>query len=233
MVLRRRLATVGILAAALTACGGSGLLDTLGDRSHEYVQGSTTIPVVTAAPIDITGGIPLQDLDNRVGWFNDSIDGSSSNEVAVVISAVWQRGDGENRFIQATPHEISVALPGIQFLTVVPRTAESITSQLVYDTASATLDVGVSAAFGVWSGEPYESPDDRLIVLRVGQDVSISPSDGLQAVEVDEGVSLIWSDGLYQYELFCADLIVERQCRRIARSVVPLEILVGPGIPED
>ncbi|MBA2336597.1 MAG: hypothetical protein H0V96_02365 [Acidimicrobiia bacterium] len=231
MALRRRFAPVIVVVLTLAGCGGGGgLLDTLGERSHEYVEGTTTIAPPTTAPVASTGGVGLKSIGEGVAWYNDGIGGSNSNEVAVVISAVWRRGDGENRFIQATAREISVALPGVQFLSRLPGNSTSITSQLVYDTASATLDVGVSAAFGVWAGTPYEVAEDRLVVLRIGQDVSIAADTDRAVVEVDDGVNLIWSDGLYQYELFCAQLLTERQCHRIAGSFRPLEAMVTSAV---
>ncbi len=228
----RRFASVAAVVAVLTSCSDSGLLDALGERSHEYVQGSTTIPVSSTSLTDEGSTLTLKDIESDTRWYNDGIDSSASTETAVVISAVWQRGNGQDRFIQASPREVSVALPGIQFPARVPTPSRTITSQLVYDTASATLDAGVSAAFGLWAGRPYRTPDDQLAVLRVGQEVTAS-GEGMRLIEVDDGITLIWTDGVYQYELFCLSVLSEPVCRRIARSSVPLEIVVGPGVPED
>ncbi|MET0832168.1 MAG: hypothetical protein ABWY62_07270, partial [Acidimicrobiia bacterium] len=158
----RRLALVAVVAAVLTACSDSQLLDELGERSHQYVQGTTTLPPVTTAPGVGQGGVPLKDIARDLSWYNEGIETGPTFETAVVISAVWLRGNGLDRFIQASPREVAAALPGVQFPSLVPRTTQSITSQLVYDTASATLDADVSAAFGLWSGEPYRAQDDQL-----------------------------------------------------------------------
>ncbi len=229
----RRLALVAVVAAVLAACSDSQLLDELGERSHQYVQGTTTIPPVTTAPGDRQGGIGVKDIGRNVSWYNEGIETGPTFETAVVISAVWQRGNGQDRFIQASPREVSAALPGVQFPSLVPRTTESITSQLVYDTASATLDAGVSAAFGLWSGEPYRAQDDQVGVLRIGQELTVRRRDGIRVIEVEDGINLLWTDGAYQYELFCHEELAEAQCQRLARSFVPLEVIVGPGVPED
>jgi hypothetical protein len=229
----RRLALVAVVAALLTACSDSQLLDQLGERSHQYVQGTTTIPPVTTDPSGGENGIPLKDVARNVTWYNEGIETGPTFETAVVISAVWQRGNGQDRFIQASPREVSAALPGVQFLSLVPRTTQSITSQLVYDTASATLDAGVSAAFGLWSGDPYRAQDDQVGVLRIGQELTVRRRDGIRAIEVEDGINLLWTDGTYQYELFCHEVLAKSQCQRLARSVVPLEVIVGPGVPED
>ena len=229
----RRLALVTVVVAVLAACSDSQLLDQLGERSHQYVQGTTTLAPPTTSPGGGPGGVPLKDVDRNVSWYNEGIETGPTFETAVVISAVWQRGNGLDRFIQASPREVSAALPGVQFLSLVPRSTRSITSQLVYDTASATLDAGVSAAFGLWSGEPYRAQDDQVSVLRIGQELTVRRRDGIQLIEVEDGINLLWTDGAYQYELFCNEVLAKQQCQRLARSVVPLELIVGPGVPED
>jgi hypothetical protein len=229
----RRLALVAVVGAVLTACSDSQLLDQLGERSHQYVQGTTTLAPPTTSPDGGSGGVSLKDVDRNVSWYNEGIETGPTFETAVVISAVWQRGNGLDRFIQASPREVSAALPGVQFLSLVPRSTRSITSQLVYDTASATLDAGVSAAFGLWSGEPYRAQDDQVGVLRIGQELTMRRRDGIRLIEVEDGINLLWTDGAYQYELFCNEVLAEQQCQRLARSVVPLEVIVGLGLPED
>lgn len=213
-----------LLLLVVAACSDSGLLADLGERSHEYVEEATTTTLPgrsTSTDAPRSGVRPVEE----VRWFNQALGGETSNEAAVVISAVWQRGNDEGRFIQATPREIAVALPGIQFPALVPDTSRSITSQLVYDAASATLDIDVSAAFGLWEAAPYQNSESRLAVLRVGQSLGTPGDPGIIPIDVEDGISLTWSDGAYRYELFCVGKIPEDTCREMAESVVPLEVV--------
>ena len=229
-VMRRPVLAVAFAIAislALTACGEEGLMEGLGDRSHEYVQGSstTTVPVGTEVVTTLPGAIPVEE----VTWYNQGIEGETVGEVNYVVSAVWNRGQSEGRFIQASPAEIALALPGVQFPALLPRDSTWVTSQLVYDAASATLDAAISAAFGLWAVEPYTQGDGRLAVLRIGLAL---PGTQLESTPVsaptDDGISLTWTDGTYRYELACRAQVPEDQCWQAAESMLPLEV-VGPG----
>ena len=72
--------------------------------------------------------------------------------------------------MQAGRFEIAAALPGVEFPRLVPEKVTHISSQLVFDPLTGTLDVGTSAAFGLWTAEPYTVPriEGQLVVLRVG-----------------------------------------------------------------
>jgi hypothetical protein len=217
-----------VTAVALAGCSDSGLFEGLGERSHEYVQGSTTTTLPAAAttiPNATAGAVPVEDLR----WLNEGIDGETTGEVNYVVSSVWARGNAEGRFIQASPAEIAEALPGIEFPSLLPEGSRWVTSQLVYDAASATLDVDIAAAFGVWAVEPYTEDEGRLAVLRVGQDVTGgNPVDDVILSNIDGGVNLTWNDGVYSYELFCRGEISEGQCRQMVETALPLQV-VAPG----
>jgi hypothetical protein len=214
------------LVLVLAACGEEGMLDGLGERSHEYVEGSTTTApptAVTAAPSSSPGVVASQTLD----WANVGIEGEVvSPEQAVVISGVWRRGRAEGRFIQASPREIWVALSGLEFPSVVPEEAGWVTSQLVFDAASGILDVETSAAFGLWSVVPYTDDEGRLAVLRVGQAPNTAEvGGGITSAGVEDGLSLSWTDGGFRYELFCVAQIPEEMCWQMVESVAPLDTL--------
>ena len=143
-----------------------------------------------------------------------------------IVSAVWNRGDGVTRFIQASTTEIATALPGVQFPSLVPNQTFSITSQLVYDTASATLDVGTAAAFGMWPVTPYAIDSGSIAVLRVAfDDGSGLGGTEVRTVVIDDGISLKWTAGAYSYELSCVSEIPESVCQQMAASAVPLELI--------
>jgi hypothetical protein len=98
------------VALLIASCGESDLLEDLGERSHSYVVGSTTIApadgsgdTVVATP----GVVPVE----NVRWYNERIEGEIISEPSIVISTVWSRGGEQGRFIQASPAEIDIALP--------------------------------------------------------------------------------------------------------------------------
>lgn len=216
---------MAVLGLLLAACGEQGVMDGLGERSHEYVKGPTTTtlfnpqaPTETASP----GVAPVEDAR----WFNEGIDGEIVGEVNQVVAGVWIRGSSAGRFIQASPAEIATALPNLDFPSVMPDDARWITSQLVYDTASATLDIETAAAFGMWSVRPYSEDEGRLAVLRVGMESGDSEvGSGIISSPVDSGLNLAWSDGVYTYELFCRTEVPEDVCWEMVESSVPFSII--------
>jgi hypothetical protein len=219
----RRLVAVVACAVALGACGDDGMLSGLGDRSHEYVAGSTTTTIFTPGTDDVivaTSGVVATET---LSWFNEGIEGEVIGEANVVVAGVWSRGNADGRFIQASPAEIAVALPEIAFPSLVPEQSDWVTSQLVYDAASATLDVEVAAAFGLWSVEPYSDDEGRLAVLRVGlSSQSAGGGSGIVSSAVEDGLNLVWSEGPYRYELFCRSQIDEDLCWQMVESAGPL-----------
>jgi len=220
----------------LSGCGESGLLDGLGDRSREIVYGDTTTTttiVVDDGETAPQGAVLAVDVD----WYNDGVGEATVVPIpAVVIADVWDRNDGVNRFIQASRAEIAAALPGVEFPSLIPDEVGWVTSQLVFDTASATLDAGTSAAFGLWKSEPYTAEDGDAAVFRVG---AASISEQQQAGDirfevVPDGLSLIWVRGTYRYELFCRGSVGEAMCEQMAQSAAPLSgQLAEPPAAED
>lgn len=226
----RRTAALVALMLVLVGCGDEGLLDGLGERSHEYVEGSTTTTLSTSAT-EAPASSPGVAASQSLTWANVGIEGEMvSPEQAMVLSGVWLRGRDAGRFIQASPREIWVALPGIEFPSVVPEEAGWVTSQLVFDAASGILDVETSAAFGVWSVTPYSDDEGRLAVLRVGQvPTSAEVGGGVTSAGVEEGLSLSWTDGGFRYELFCVAQIPEDMCWQMVEASAPLDT-VAPEV---
>jgi hypothetical protein len=213
-----------VTALFLAACGDQGLLDGLGDRSREIVYGDTT--TTTTIVVDDGESAPLGAIKaTDVTWYNDGLGEAAPVPIpSVVIADVWARGDRVNRYIQASRAEIAAALPELEFPALVPDDVGWVTSQLVFDTASATLDAGTSAAFGLWADEPYSVEQGDVAVLRVGV---ATPSDRENAGEVrhevvPDGNSLIWVRGSYRYELFCRTSMAEELCKEMADAAAPL-----------
>ncbi len=213
-------------AVVLASCGEAGPLDGVGNRTREIVKGptTTTSPIVAvAAGSEDEALIAARD----VLWFNDDIDPQFTGQPDDVISDVWRR-QLRSRFVQSARREIAAALPTLSFPSLLPEQVQWVTSQLVYNPTTGTLDPDTSAAFGLWMAEPYNSDLDRLAVLRVGR----APTDALAArspfavTNLPDGVSLEWTDAGHRYELYCRSEVSEELCTAVAQSMVPLGALL-------
>jgi hypothetical protein len=225
----RLAALVSALAVAVAACGDGGLLDGLGDRSQDIVRGSTTTSTTVVVVDD--GEQTYSSVDAvDVAWWNDDIEKQVEGDPSFVIARIFQRGDRVTKFVQASRSEISQALPDIRFPALVPSDVGWVTSQLVYDIISGQLDPETSAAFGLWSVEPYTVSEGRAAILRVGFATDVDQeSTEIQPEPVDDGLSLIWSIGKYRYELFCRTALPEELCWQMAESVKRLDKLLPAG----
>lgn len=215
------------LAVIVSACGESGPLERAGEASSGWVT-AVTAATTTAPPIVIEIGNEGLVGAGDVLWVNDDIGPvTPSSDPRAAIATVWDRQLG-SRFVQASRAEIAAALPTIRFPEAVPEDVRWMTSQLVFDPATGLLDVDTSAAFGLWTVEPYTVENGRLGVLRVG-----SAPDGVGAAKSDvvpiivpDGLSLGWTEAGLRYEFFCRVTIPELVCRAIVDSFVPLTELL-------
>ncbi|GMQ85869.1 MAG: hypothetical protein BMS9Abin07_1438 [Acidimicrobiia bacterium] len=225
--LTRILAGAGLLLV-LSACGAAGPLDGLGDASSEWLQEGAAVTSTTGARVLVEVG-----NEGLVGtadllWANDDLGTTGLDDPLQVIQGVWDRRVG-TRFVQASRSEVATALPTIRFPSLVSEGVQWVTSQLVYDPATGQLDANTSAAFGLWSVEPYTAADGQLGVLRVGEapgDVGTARSDTVPIV-VPDGVNLGWTEGGLRYEMFCRASIPETACEAIIDSFVPLSTLLA------
>jgi hypothetical protein len=221
--------TAVLLGLALGSCGEAGLLDGVGDRTREIVAGNTTTTttlVAVAAGGEDEGLVRAAD----VLWFNDEIEPQYTGEPSEVAEAVWARQLG-SRFVQSSRREIASALPALMFPSLVPQQVRWVTSQLVYNATTGTLDSETSAAFGLWTEEPYRSSSAQIGVLRVGrasEDVAAARSEVVRVI-VPEGVSVGWTESGHRYELFCRSEVSDDLCTETAESSVALAGLVPPG----
>ena len=225
--MRKLLIPMVLFAMAASACGDA--LSGVGDLSRRVVHGegatSTTATTAPAGPILALG--PVTDL----AWANDGLEEATEDAetIEAVLRRVWiDRGDGVSPFVQASRYEIERVLPGIEFPRLVPSAVSHVSSQLVYDTQTATLDVATSAAFGLWSGEPYDAPrsEAQLAVLRVGLKTFEEGDDNEYfSFVVADGREVSWTDGDYVYSLFCRVGVSEEACFAMAESAVPLSSL--------
>ena len=214
-----RVALAALVLVAM-ACGDNGMFDGAGERSQDAVLGDLA-PSSTIAEVVIPGETPGVVLSETLNWWNDGIDGEASGEKNYVVAKVWER-DRHERVHQASRLEILQVLPGIGFPGVVPQEFEYVTSQMLYDTASATLDAEFSVQFGLWAAEPYGDGAVNSAVLRIG-DAGEFRIDGIVADVVDDGLNLSWTAGVYRYELFCRTGLMNELCWQMAESTIRLE----------
>jgi len=120
----------------------------------------------------------------------------------------------------------------------VPEKVTHISSQLVFDEQTGTLDVATSAAFGLWTAEPYAVPriEGQLVVLRVGLRSALpdAGSGDISTFQATDGRELAWATGDYVYQLFCRRGISEESCFAMADALSSLQLLtylpsVGDG----
>jgi hypothetical protein len=234
----RRLRTPRLLLLAIVmstvACGESPL-ESIGLRSSDWIN-EPTVPTTVAVNTTTPTVVGVEQLQ----WVNDDIETPNADDTDLVLAQVFARRQGD-RFIQASRLEIAVALPDVAFPARAPAGAEWVSSQLVFDNDGGVAD-SPSAAFGVWSAEPYTRSRSvaQMIVFTVSTDPEaaselasgeVTPSCARFAERTTEqcevisvgardiwllsatsGSTLIWFEGTYRYELF-------------GRSFVPLAIL--------
>jgi hypothetical protein len=243
--MRLRLGLVLLLGAfALAGCGGSPL-ESLGLRSSDWINEPTvptTVAVVTTIPTIVSSETLL--------WANDEIETESLDDVGSVLQEIFARRQGD-RFIQASRFEIAVALEGVAFPDMAPAGAEWVSSQLVFDN-DGTVSDDPSAAFGIWSAEPYSRSRSvaQMVVLKLATDTEtanqlatgeVAPTCALFSDRTAEncevvtvgsrdtwilssasGSTVIWFDGPYRYELFGRSFVPIGILRQMSDQMVPL-----------
>jgi len=227
----RRAAAVAVLAITVASCGD--LLSGVGDLSEQVVHGDRQATTTTTRGTSVD--LRLKGVTD-IAWSNDGMDVATANlDRGDTVVAVWL--DRENRsaeggFVQATRREVARALPGVRFPQLVPEQITHITSQLVYDTFTTSLDASTAAAFGLWTREPYTAPrgESQLVVLRIGlQTLAGEPDDEILSFQVPDGTELAWSHGDYVYQLFCRRGIADESCLAMAESMIQLDLMLSIG----
>jgi len=242
----RRL-TPAVLLVIVAACGDVPL-QAIGERSAEWINEpevvTTTLPPATTPR--------FVDID-RLAWSNDDIVNPNLGDRNALIAAVFERREGD-RFIQASREEIVGALPELEFPSLAPFNAEWVPSPLVVEN-NGTLSRDPTAAFGIWSAEPYTRSRSvaQMAVLRVaidpesaaevaarGEDVTcarfadratniceIVNLGGRQVWKLlgTGGTTFIWFSGEYRYELFGKDFVPVDDLAEMATTSVLLSDL--------
>lgn len=243
--MRPALLAVGFVA--LSACGPTPL-ESLGNRSSGWIN-EPTVP--STRPIDVT--TPTIVAADFLLWANDEIQTANLGDRDALLAEIFERREGDS-FIQASRQEIAVALPDVTFPGVAPFGAEWVSSQLVFEN-DGTLAADPSAAFGIWSEEPYTRSRSvaQMLVMRVSNDeeaataiatgaeeatcarFSDRESDECEVMTIGDratwlltdsgGTTLIWFEGIYRYELYGRTFVPEQVLQQVSGEMVPLASL--------
>lgn len=244
LVIMKRLIGVVLLAALVSACGESPL-QMIGERSAEWIN-EPEVVTTTLPPVTTPRFVEIENLQ----WANEDIVNPNLGDRGALVATVFERREGD-RFIQASREEIAAALPEVEFPGVAPYGAEWVSSQLVIEN-SGNLSRDPTAAFGIWSAEPYTRSRSvaQMVIIRVvidpetaaeiaeaGEDVSCARFadratnvcetlnlDGRQVWKLlgTGGVTLIWFSGDYRYELFGRNFIPSEDLNEMASNTIPL-----------
>jgi hypothetical protein len=137
---------------------------------------------------------------------------------------------------------------------VVPYGATWVSSQLVIEN-TGVLGTDPSAAFGIWTAEPYTRSRSvaQMAILTVSNDPSVTATTSQDVDDVScaafadqtteecsvldmngrttwrlisaNGATLVWFDGLRRYELFARNFVADGAVLSMASDLVPLEEL--------
>lgn len=228
----------------LVACGDAPLAG-IGERSAEWIN-EPEIVTTTQPPITTPDFVDVVNLQ----WSNDNIENPNLDDRDQLVATVFSRRAGD-RFIQSSRVEIAAALPGIEFPARVPFGAEWVSSQLVIEN-SGIISTEPSAAFGIWSAEPYtrsrsvgqmavltvsRDAETAAEVAQIGEDVTCArfadrSTDICEIVNLDGkqvwrlagggGLTLIWFDETYRYELFGRGFVSGSVLEEMAADTLPL-----------
>lgn len=234
--------------AFLVACGPDPLSQ-MGEGSSDWIQE----PTVTTVASSDAGGLALAPVVGS-DWFNNDlapVGGTSPDEI---IAGVYARAKPSDPFVQATPAEIAIALPGVVFPSLAPPEVRYITSQLVYDLGHLTLAADEVAAFGLWTVEPYTrsrsvgqqgvftviADDEGLAAMASGNadtscarfldqnvECAVNEVAAKPAWKLTDqlGTTLVWYGDSYRYELFLRSGVAPDLAIDMAESVRPLDSL--------
>jgi len=242
---------VGVLAIAMVAAAcGESPLQSVGQRSSEWINEPE---VTTTTAVAVT--VPIAVSVERLLWSNDEIVTQNLSDPVALVSEVFARREGD-RFIQASRAEVSSMLPDVHFPAQVPYGAEWVTSQLVIEN-SGQLSDDPSAAFGIWTAEPYTRSRTvaQIAILRVandketateiaqsGEDPSCArfadtTTDSCEVFDIadrsvwsltsNQGTTLVWYEGTYRYELFGRPFVALATLTSMAADSVRLEDLTA------
>lgn len=229
---------------AVTACGEAPL-ESIGWRSSGWIT-EPTVPTTVSVEV----ATPTFVETHSLSWANDEIVTESLDDPSALLAQVFDRREGD-RFIQASREEIAVALPDLNFPRTAPIAAQWISSQLVFSN-DGTLADEPSAAFGIWTVEPYTRSRSvaQMIVFRVSTDVEAAAelasgagdstcarfsdrsNESCEELGVDDrdtwmlssasGTTVVWFDGPHRYELFGRSFVSPEALIEMSEEMTPI-----------
>lgn len=242
-----RRALVALMVVLAVGCGEAPL-ESIGLRSSEWIN-EPTVPTT----IEVKTTTPTIVATETLEWANDEIETASLGDRDALLSEVFARRQGDS-FIQASRAEIVVVLPDVAFPSTSPAGAEWVSSQLVLEN-DGTVASDPSAAFGIWSAEPYTRSRSvaQMVVLRVSDDLDTATqlstgelaascalfadrnADNCELINVASrdtwlfddsgGTTLIWFEGPYRYELYGRSFVSDSVLTSMSESMAPLASL--------
>lgn len=222
--MRVRLLLGALVFSLLIACGDNPL-QSLGERSSGWIN-EPEVTTTTLPPTTVPRFVDVSTLR----WSNDDIVTENLSDPEGLVAEIFARREGD-RFIQASREEIATALPMVRFPAQVPHGAEWVSSQLVIENTGLVSD-SPSAAFGIWSDEPYSRSRSvaQMAIFTVATDAETAAEVADPETEItcgrfssrstnqcevyeiaghpvwelasSDGTTLIWFDESYRYELF-------------------------------
>jgi hypothetical protein len=239
---------MALAAATLLAACSSPPLGSVGQRSSQWIN-EPEVVTTTAPPVTV----PKFSSAMNLQWSNDEIVTDNLADPEALIAEVFARREGD-RFIQASRAEIAAVLQRVRFPADLPYGAEWVSSQLVIEN-SGELSDDPSAAFGIWSAEPYSRSRSvaQMAVLQVTNDketatelaqgegdvscarfadeftdqCDILDVSGKQVWRLSSagGTTLIWFEGAYRYELYGRSFVAQDALVVMAAESVLLDEL--------
>ncbi|HSM45390.1 MAG TPA: hypothetical protein VK969_10280, partial [Acidimicrobiia bacterium] len=243
-----KLALALLVVLAVTSCGGSPL-ESIGQRSSEWINEPT---VATTQASEVT--TPTVVSVGQLLWANDDIETANLGDYDALLAEVFERREGD-RFVQASRHEIAAALPEVAFPDKAPTGAEWVSSQLVFDN-DGSIATDPSAAFGIWSAEPYTRSRSvaQMVVLTVNTDVDAANEFASGEADLtcerfadrtaaqcelmtigdrstwllsqSSGATWVWYEGTYRYELFGRSFVPSGILHDMSGSMIPLASII-------
>ena len=101
-----------------------------------------------------------------------------------------------------------------------------VTSQLVFDVASGTIDADTAAQFGLWYLEPYSADGGRSAVMWVRPATGADTIGSIIPESTTNGLNLSWVAESFHYRVLCPPELAEDYCWQMAESAMPLSLLL-------
>lgn len=230
----------------LSACNPDNLF------SPKGVAGQWLEDVEEVEVEDEADGVVSTDLRTAASaeWPNDALALLSDVTPQEAADIIWGASEQEDRFVQVAREDIAHALPEIQFPEFLPTSVRYISTQLVFLPRTGGLSNSPTAAFGLWTVEPYSlsrsvGQKATIFVHNIGEELSfegdITQGCGqfqdrvlseCEPITLGGNVAwwltsldgniLVWYSGSFRYEMTVRAPVTRSVAEQVAVSSVPL-----------